>query len=85
MHFDPRKPVCDGILFSDLYRLKSLGDQNVLAARGLVFMTEFPPPDEMFSGDIIAASREAAEEIAFGRGLGEKIVGQIQSVFEPLV
>ena len=83
MHFEPMRPVCDGILFLDSWRLKTFDDQALLAARGLLFMTEFPAPYDMFGGDIFAASLAAAEEIAFGRGLGEKVVGPVTGVVLP--
>ncbi len=83
MHFEPMKPVCDGILFLDSWRLKTFDDQALLAGRGLLFMTEFPPPYDMFGGDIFAANLAAAEEIAFGRGLGEKVVGPVTRVILP--
>lgn len=79
--FDPRAPICDGILYSDLWLIQSEEFQNVLASRGLVYGTEIDTPDgDPCSGDIIAKSRRAAEEIAFGRGLGERVVGRITGI-----
>lgn len=74
MQFDPKRLTCDGILYSDLWMLRSRAFHNVLAARGLVFLTEFRTPESIvYSGDIIASSRRDAQRIAFGRGLGERV------------
>ncbi len=74
MRFDPKRLTCDGILYSDLWMLRSRAFHNVLAARGLVFLTEFRTPEGIvYSGDIFARSQRDAELIALGRGLGETV------------
>lgn len=80
MKFDPQRPMCDGILFRDLWMLHDFEYQNVLAARGVVYLTDFQSLDgRPYRGSIIAKSRSDAELIAFGRGLGET-VGQLLGV-----
>lgn len=50
-------------------------DRNFLASRGVVFCTSFKAGGRTYGGNIIAPSMAHAEEIAFGRGLNEEIVG----------
>lgn len=75
MHFEPGKPICDGICYSDLWLIPD-HFHNVLAARRLVFLTEWDWDGMEMGGDIIARSLRAARKIAFGRGLGERVIGR---------
>lgn len=70
----PKRPVADGILFDDL---ESFGpkERAFLAARGVVFCTQFKANGRTYSGNIIATSWDHAENIAFGRGLDEEVIG----------
>jgi hypothetical protein len=74
MHIDPFRPFADAILFDDLFGIP-LPARNRLAARGVVFGTAFRAAGSEYGGNIIAASWQEAERIAFGRGLGEEIIG----------
>lgn len=76
MIIDAEKPIADGIPFHDLDGLP-YWMRNMLAARGVVFMTEFQANDATYGGAIIAQSWKAAERIAFGRGLGERVIGRL--------
>lgn len=53
---------------------------NLLAERGVVFLTEFEVDGKLCGGSIIATSEEAAEKIAGRRGLGETVVGKLDAV-----
>lgn len=79
MRIDPHRPLADGIPFVDTEGLTD-GQINLLAAREVVWLTEFKVDGVGHAGDIIAASEEQAAAIAFGRGLGEEIVGQLVGV-----
>ena len=70
----PSAPIADGILFDDTH---GLPEQHVamLRGRGLLFATVFEDGDRQICGVIIAHSWPAAQDIAFGRGLGERVVG----------
>lgn len=70
----PMRPIADGIHFDDLEGL-SIERRNLIAARDVVYLTEFKAGAKTYGGSIIASTREKAEDIAFGRGLDEKIVG----------
>lgn len=70
----PSRPIADGICFDDLDGFDD-AQRNFLASRGVVFCTEFKANGRRYAGNIVAVSMAAAEEIAFGRGLGEEIVG----------
>ena len=70
----PTRPIADGIHFDDLEGLSN-DRRNMIAARGVVHLTEFRAGDATYGGSIIASTREKADDIAFGRGLDEKIVG----------
>lgn len=74
MIIDDHRPVADGIPFDDMLGL-SLRARNMLAARGVVFLTEFQANGKTYGGTVIAPSWERADEISFGRGLGETVVG----------
>lgn len=74
VHIEADRPVADGIPFDDLHGL-DIAYQNFLASRGVVFCTEFKANGKSYAGRIVAMSMAAAEEIAFGRGLDEQIVG----------
>lgn len=60
MRIDPGEPICDGICYSDLWSLSKRGCYNELAARGVVFLTEFDPDGLMLCGDVIAPSLKSA-------------------------
>jgi hypothetical protein len=68
------KPLADGMVFDDLWGL-DMETRNLLAARGVVFCSEFKVGGKTYAGNIIATSWAAAEEIAFARALGEEIIG----------
>lgn len=68
--------MADGIVFDDLHGLPKQA-VNRLAARGVVFCTEFRTAGRLYGGNIITTSWPAAEQIAFGRGLGEQVVGEM--------
>jgi len=76
MHIHPCRPYADGILFDDMVDLP-ISARNRLARRGVVFLTEFRANGRLYGGSIIADSMSAAGQIAFGRGLGETIVGTL--------
>lgn len=79
MKVHPTNPFADGILFNDLWGM-TLAQQNLLAVRGVVFATEFRHAGRTYGGNIVSTSMAGAEEIAFARGLGEEVVGVLQSV-----
>jgi hypothetical protein len=84
MRMDPKRPFCDGIRFSDLAMVRSKRHRTMLIERGLVYRTEFSPQEGFFTrGDIIAKDRQQARRIAFGRGLGEKVVGLEKDIYLP--
>lgn len=74
-HIDPHAPICDGIPFDDMQGVPE-ETARILMARGLVYVTDLIINGRDFSGMIIAGSHAQAETIAFGRGLGEIVVGQ---------
>jgi len=81
MILDDVDPVVDGICFDDLFGVPP-DWQRLLLARGLVYATEFlvSRPDGSVvacGGQIVAASYEKADEIAFGRGLDETVIGMV--------
>lgn len=76
MIIDKHRPIADGICFDDLGGL-SVDACNALAARGVVFLTSFEADGSKYGGTVIASSWEKAAEIAFGRGLGETVIGQM--------
>lgn len=76
MHVHPTEPYADGILFDDLHGM-SFEQQNLLAARGVVFCTTFRVGEKTYAGAIVAASLHHAKQIAFGRGLGEVVDGKL--------
>lgn len=75
-HVNPYTPHADNICFDDLWNIP-MEQRNLLASRRVVFGTEFRANDKTYAGNIVAPSWEAAERIAFGRGLGEEIVGRL--------
>lgn len=81
IHIDAHRPIADGIQFDDLIGLP-IDACNLLAARGVVFCTEFEANGSRYGGRIVATSWKAAEDIAFGRGLGEEVVGVLCQVGE---
>jgi hypothetical protein len=81
MIFDPARPFYDGLLYSDLWMLRDRRHHNILAARGVVYLTEFRSPEGVvYCGDIIAKNRCQAERVAFGRGLGEVIQQRMSKI-----
>lgn len=76
MHIDAQEPIADGIVFDDLHGAP-MKVRNTLAARGLVFLTEFRANGKTYGGTIVAGSLHAAEQIAFGRALGETVIGTL--------
>lgn len=74
-HIHPTRPVVDGICADDLYAFPDPAARATLIGRGLVYKTSFFADGYILGGTIVAGSWEQAEEIAFGRGLGETIVG----------
>lgn len=76
---DPTKPICDGILFDDVFEAPS----HLIAyliGREMLWATEFLAAEQVFAGRIVARDLKQAEDVAFGRGLGEKVVGKIAVV-----
>lgn len=74
MIIDATRPIADGICFDDMAGMP-LHVRNMLAARGVVFLTEFEANGSRYGGSVIAATWEKADEVAFGRGLGETVIG----------
>jgi len=74
MIIDATRPIADGICFDDMSGMP-LHVRNMLAARGVVFLTEFKANGRTYGGSVIATTWEKADEIAFGRGLGETVIG----------
>lgn len=79
----PSRPIADGIPFCDLQDFDDR-QRNFLASRGVVFCTEFKAGGRRYGGTIVATCMAGAEEIAFGRGLDEEVVGVLaQTGIEP--
>lgn len=76
MHINAHSPEADGIGFEDT-RGMSPELINLLAARGLLYLTEFRANGRRYTGDVIAANEAHAELIVFGRGLGEVVLGPV--------
>jgi hypothetical protein len=76
MHIHPSLPYADGICFDDIEGF-DIEHTNHLAASGTIYITEFKANGRRYGGRIIARSQERAEEIAFGRGLGEEVLGRL--------
>jgi len=76
MRIHPFRPIADGIVFDDIEGFDA-HHVNHLAAIGAVYCTEFKADGHRYAGNIIARSFEQAESIAFGRGLGEEVVGRL--------
>ncbi|MCT7667638.1 hypothetical protein [Shinella kummerowiae] len=70
----PTDPFADGILFDDTHGAPDTVI-NRLAARRLVYVTDLRLNRRLYGGRIIARSEAEAERVAFGRGLGEEVVG----------
>jgi hypothetical protein len=68
--------TADKIPFDDLHGLPDR-ISNLLAARGVVFVTEFKANGRRYTGNIVARSWADAKVVAFGRGLGESVVGKL--------
>ena len=78
MIFDSSAPLCDGIWYSDLWRIKDSELQRSLCARGVVYATQFcDETGTQWGGDIICRSWTEAEQIAFSRGLEERVTFKI--------
>lgn len=82
--FHLTEPQCDGIWFDDLRMCQLTVNQvNFLAMRGVVWMTNLTEDSNehrTYTGHIIAADLAGATEIAFGRGLGETVIAQLESI-----
>lgn len=77
MHIHETKAEADGISFRDTEGF-TLEQINFLAQRGVVFLTTFTTEEGIpYGGHIISRDWAHAEEIAFGRGLGETILGRM--------
>ena len=76
IHVDADRPLADGICFDDMAGLP-IETRNLLARRGVVFLTEFLAAGKSYGGSVIAKSWDEAETIAFGRGLGEAVIGKL--------
>lgn len=74
MIISPTLPIADGIPFDDLMGMTTEA-RNILASRGVVFLTEFKANGATYGGSVIASTWEKADEVAFGRGLGETVIG----------
>lgn len=74
---DTKLPIADGIIFDDTFGL-SRRQIRLLRARHVLFVTRFRDEDgdRWFDGMIIATDIDAARAIAFGRGLGEEVLGE---------
>lgn len=81
VHVHPTDPIADGILFDDTHGASD-AMVNRLAARRLVFLTDLRLNRRLYGGRIIAGSEAEAEATAFGRGLGEEIIGMLASTGE---
>lgn len=79
MKMDPNQPFADGICFDDMHGM-NLQQKNLLAKRGLVFLTEFNVEGVRYGGTIVSKDWDRAEEVAFGRGLGETVIGQLEDI-----
>jgi len=55
---------------------------NLMAGRGVVFLTELKTDTGVFAGTIVAASWDAADTLAAARGTGEEVIGQLVEVSE---
>jgi hypothetical protein len=71
-------PVADGIVFDDTLGFSRRHIQ-LLKARRVLFLTKFydEDGDRWFDGSIIATDIDAARAVAFGRGLGEEVLGEL--------
>lgn len=71
-------PVADGIVFDDTLGF-SRRQIELLKARKVLFLTRFRDEagDRWFDGSIIATDIDAARAVAFGRGLGEEVLGEL--------
>jgi hypothetical protein len=65
--------MVDGICYCDCDPLETAQFQ-FLVNRGVLWLTEFECDGLVWGGNIIARNREAAELIAFGRGLNETVI-----------
>lgn len=71
LQFSPNRPIADGIRFCEMSLLPP-PVQKMLAARGLIWLTEF---EHDMGGSVIAKDLEQAVVISDARGLGERVVG----------
>lgn len=71
-------PTADGIIFDDTFGF-SRNQIGLLKARHVVFATQFRDEDRdrWYGGIIIATDIDAARAVAFGRGLGEEVLGEL--------
>lgn len=73
---DPNRSTVDGTSYDDLRGL-SPQLRKALIARNLVYCTELFANGDKYCGHVIALSYEQADQIVFGRGLDEKVVGRL--------
>lgn len=84
MVIHPDLPIADRMWFDEVREMEHKGASKaslsaLILARGVAWATEFTDPTtgKKYGGTIIAASKAQAEEVAFGRGLDEAVVGQL--------
>ena len=70
----PSRPFADGICYDDCDGMDD-ASRNHLASIAAIYLTEFKDSGRTYGGCIVARSIEQAEQIAFGRGLGEEVIG----------
>jgi len=75
---DANCPIADGIPFDDTLGF-SRRQIQLLKARRILFNTRFRDEagDRWYGGVIIATDLDAARAVAFGRGLGEEVLGEL--------
>jgi hypothetical protein len=76
VRIDPYRGLADGIEFDALNGLTK-ADRDLLIAREVVYCTEFKVNGRTYGGTIVARDSQMAERVAFGRGLGEEVVGRL--------
>lgn len=76
LQLTPGKPIADGIRFCEM-TLLTPKMQQALAARGLIWLTEFRDGTMEVGGSVIAKDYEQAVAISDSRGLGEKVSGRM--------
>ncbi|MDL2401277.1 hypothetical protein [Rhizobium mayense] len=71
-------PIADGVAFDDTLGFSDRQIQ-LLKSRKVLFATKFrdEDADRWFYGIILATDIDAAKAVAFGRGLGEEVTGEL--------